>query len=92
LGYSKAEREAVKVYQTGGETSQGKLPDWRDFFVDEISGLKLTTGKWLEGASHKRAQKFVQKVDVDANIPDSLMRSAPLPCGSPELRAPRTSP
>jgi general stress protein 26 len=92
LGYSKAHREAVKVYQTGGETSQGKLPDWRDFFVDEISGLKLTTGKWLEGASHKRAQKFVQKVDVDANIPDSLTRPAPLPFGSPELRAPRTSP
>jgi len=92
LGYSADGREAVKVYQVGGNTSgTGKLPAWRDFYLDGISGLRLSPGPWREGDSHKQPQSFVKFVDVDANIPDTLTRAAPLPFGSPLLRPPRGS-
>jgi hypothetical protein len=91
LGYSDTGREAVKAYQVSGKTSKGKLPAWRDFYLDGITALRLSTGPWLEGTSHKQAQAFVKFVDVDANIPDTLTRPAPLPFGSPLLRPPRQS-
>ena len=90
LGYSNDGREAVKVYQVGGGTSgKGKLPAWRDFYLDGMSELRLTPGLWLEGDSHKQAQAFVKFVDVDVNILDTLTRPGPLPFGSPLLRPPR---
>jgi hypothetical protein len=90
LGYSADGREAVKVYQVGGGTSgKGKLPAWRDFYLDGISELRLTSGPWREGDSHKQPQSFVKFVDVDANIADTLTRPGPLPFGSPLLRPPR---
>jgi hypothetical protein len=90
LGYSDDGREAVKVYQVGGGTSsQGKLPAWRDIYLDGIAGLRLSPGPWREGSSHKRPQSFVKFVDVDAHIPDTLTRRGPLPFGSPLLRPPR---
>jgi hypothetical protein len=90
LGYSGDGREAVKVYQVGGGTSgQGKLPAWRDFYLDGISDLRLGPGPWREGDSHKKPQSFVKLVDVDANISDTLTRPSPLPFGSPLLRPPR---
>jgi hypothetical protein len=91
LGYSEIGREAVKVYQVGGATSasQGKLPAWRDIYLDGIAGLRLCPGAWREGDSHKRPQSFVKFVDVDTNIPDTLNRPSPLPFGSPLLMPPR---
>ena len=89
LGYSETGREAVKAYQVGGHTSQGKLPGWRDFYLDGIHMLHLGTGPWREGTSHKQAQSFVKFVDVDANISDTLTRPQPLPFGSPLLQPPR---
>ena len=90
LGYSADGREVVKVYQVGGGTSSsGTLPGWRDFYLDGISGLRLSPGRWREGDSHKQPQSFVKVVDVDANIPDTLTRPGPLPFGSPLLRPPR---
>ncbi|MEA2990364.1 MAG: hypothetical protein QOG83_3075 [Alphaproteobacteria bacterium] len=90
LGYSKDQREALAGYQVRGKTSPGRtVPGWRDFFVDEIENLSLKTGDWFDWGSHKQAQQFVQHVDVDANIPDTLMRRAPRPFGHPELRPPR---
>jgi hypothetical protein len=90
LGYSNHGREAVKVYQVGGGTSShGKLPAWRDIYLDGISELRMSPGPWREGDSHKRAQSFVKFVDVDANITETLTRPGPLPFGSPLLRPPR---
>lgn len=90
LGYSEDGREAVKVYQVaGGTSSNGKLPAWRDIYLDGMSGLRLSPGPWREGDSHKRPQAFVKFVDVDTNIPDTLTRPGPLPFGSPLLRPPR---
>jgi hypothetical protein len=56
-----------------------------------VLGLQLREGPWIEGTSHKQAQSCVRWVDVDVNIPEMLTRPAPLPFGSPQLRAPRTT-
>jgi len=90
LGYAADEQEKVFAYQFAGVTSPGsKLPNWRCYFLVRVKNLQLREGPWLEGTSHKQAQSGVRFVDVDANIPDTLTRSAPLPFGSPELRPPR---
>jgi predicted DNA-binding transcriptional regulator YafY len=89
LGYSATGREALKAYQVGGETSSGHLPAWRDFYLDRIKALRLDSGSWVEGSSHKQPQSFVKFVDVDVNIPDTLTRVEPLSFGSPLLRPPR---
>ena len=49
LGYSDTGRETLKLYQTGGRTSQGRLPDWRDFYLDQIRMLTMKAGEWREG-------------------------------------------
>jgi hypothetical protein len=89
LGYSDTGRETLKLYQTGGRTSQGRLPDWRDFYIDQIRMLTMKAGDWREGTSHKHPQAFVKFIDVDINIPDTLVRDEPLAFGSTELRRPR---
>jgi hypothetical protein len=91
LGYAADGQEKVFAYQFGGVTSPGsKLPDWRCYFLARVKNLHLRDGAWLEGTSHKQAQSCVRFVDVDANIPETMTRPAPLPFGSSELRAPRS--
>jgi hypothetical protein len=89
LGYSDTGREALKLYQTAGKSSQGGLPDWRDFYLDQIRMLTVKAGEWREGTSQKHPQAFVKFVDVDINIPGTLTRDEPLAFGSKELRPPR---
>jgi hypothetical protein len=90
LGYAADGQEKVFAYQFGGVTSPGsKLPNWRCYFLARVKNLELRDGPWVEGTSHKQAQSCVRWVNVDANIPDSLTRPAPLPFGSPALQAPR---
>jgi hypothetical protein len=38
-------RKQVLVYQTGGESSSGALPQWRRMDGDDISGLRVTGEK-----------------------------------------------
>jgi hypothetical protein len=90
LGYSAKGREVMMAYQTAGETSPNrKLPGWRCFDLADVRAIKSRNGNWLEGGSHKQDQTCVRFVDVDVNIPDTLVRKAPLRFGSPELRPPR---
>jgi hypothetical protein len=90
LGYAAGGCEAVFAYQFAGVTSpRSKLPNWRCFYLAQVKNLQLRDGDWYEGTSHKQAQACVRFVDVDANIPETLTRPAPLPFGSPELRPPR---
>jgi hypothetical protein len=88
LGYAAGGEESVFVYQFAGESS-GKLPNWRCLRIAKIEDIQSRSGPWHEGTSHKQAQMCVQFVDVDANIPETLTRNAPLEFGSPELRPPR---
>jgi hypothetical protein len=90
LGYAADGKERVLVFQFGGETSpRSKLPGWRSFFVAAVHDLRLRDGAWIEGLSHRQPQPHIQFVDVDVNIPATLMRPRPLAFGSPELLSPR---
>jgi hypothetical protein len=90
LGYSSNGRERALCFQISGETSRrSKLPGWRSFYLADIHDLRLRAGPWIEGASHRQAQSHIKFVDVDANIPATLIRPEPLPFGSPELQPPR---
>jgi hypothetical protein len=90
LGYSAEGQERVLVFQVGGQTSAGsKLPGWRSFDLSGLRDLKLRKGPFIEGDRHTRTQSLIRFVDVDVNIPETLVRSAPLPFGSPQLLPPR---
>jgi hypothetical protein len=90
LGYAADGREVLFAWQFGGETSKGsKLPGWRCFYLEEMSDVAARAGRWFEGDSHTQAQTCVHRVDVDANIPDTLIEEEPLPFGSSKLRPPR---
>jgi hypothetical protein len=49
-------KRQILVYQVGGLTSSGKLPDWRRVNLDDISGFRVSRG-----------QKFVPR---DTRPPD----------------------
>jgi hypothetical protein len=53
LGHAADGREALKAYQVGGATSQGRLPAWRDFYLERIGSRRASPGVWQEGTSHK---------------------------------------
>jgi hypothetical protein len=90
LGYTADGEEKVFTYQFAGATSRGsKLPEWRCFFLARMKVLQVRPGEWREGTSHKQPQSCVPLVDVDANIPETLGRLAPLPFGSRMLLPPR---
>jgi hypothetical protein len=90
LGYAADGREVLFAYQFAGATSsKTKLPQWRCFHVEGIDDLRSRAGAWLEGTSHTQAQSCVYFVDVDVNVPESLLRDIPLAFGAKALRPPR---
>jgi hypothetical protein len=92
LGYAADGQERLSAYQfAGGTSGKKKLPEWRCFDLTKMSEITTRPGPWLEGDSHTQAQSCVRYVDVDANIPDTLTRKAPLRFGAPELQPPRRS-
>jgi hypothetical protein len=42
-------KKQLLVYQIGGATSSGKIPDWRRINLDEISGIKVLTEQKFPG-------------------------------------------
>ena len=44
-GIKKGKRK-ILVYQVGGGSSSGRIPDWRRVDIDEISGFKVTGEKF----------------------------------------------
>lgn len=47
-GVHKGKRQLL-VYQTGGSTSSGKIPDWRKVSLDDISNFKVLAGQKFSG-------------------------------------------
>jgi len=90
VGYKDDGREAVFVFQFGGE-SGSELPNWRCLTLAGMTDLRVRNGPWRGGSSHSTTQTCIQHVDVDVNIPKTLTHRAPLPFGSPKLRPPRRS-
>ena len=91
LGYKAYGEEAVFVFQVGGASSQPLSPagEWRCFDLDGIADIQVREGSWRGGSRHRQAQTFIQFVDVDVNVPETLTRPQPLAFGSPALRPPR---
>lgn len=48
----------ILVYQIGGLTSSGKIPDWRLVNLDEISGLRVIKEQKFAGPREKRAANY----------------------------------
>jgi len=60
-------RRQILVYQIGGATSSGKIPDWRLMNLDEISGLRVLGGQTYPGLREK-SQSSVGDLDWDTII------------------------
>jgi len=60
-------RRQILVYQIGGATSSGKIPDWRLINLDEISGLRVLGGQTYPGPREK-SQSAVGNLDWDTII------------------------
>jgi hypothetical protein len=91
LGYKECGQEAVLVFQFGGG-STSKLPregNWRCFDLAGMTDVDLRDGSWHTGTRHTKTQSYIQFVDVDVNVPETLKRRQPLAFGSPKLRPPR---
>jgi hypothetical protein len=46
-------KRQILVYQIGGSTSSGKIPDWRRINLDEISGLRVVKKQKFSGPRDK---------------------------------------
>lgn len=89
-------KEMARVWQIGGETSNGKLsePEWRSFDLANVSDVRLAEGGWRTGPSGQQ-QKSFEEVDYDANPASPFnparslgdLRDAPLDYPIDEARA-----
>ena len=68
LGRTALEEKAL-VFQFGGSTSRGRIikPDWKCFFLDEVSDAVLIDGRWHAGNEHSAAQHCMKMVEYDVN-------------------------
>ena len=51
-------KRQILVYQIGGLTSSGKIPDWRLVNLDEISGLRVIKEQKFAGPRENRAANY----------------------------------
>jgi hypothetical protein len=68
LGRTGLEEKAL-VFQFGGSTSKGRItqPDWKCFFLDEVSDAVLKDGRWHAGTEHSQSQHCMKMVEYDVN-------------------------
>lgn len=51
-------KRQILVYQVGGLTSSGKIPDWRRINLDEVSGLKVPVGQKFSGSRDNKSSDY----------------------------------
>lgn len=51
-------KRQILVYQIGGLTSTGTIPDWRRVSLDEISGLRAAKGKTFAGQRDNKSSDY----------------------------------
>jgi hypothetical protein len=74
LGHKDGEEKAL-AYQFAGQ-SNSRLPpggEWRCLLLSEVRGAQLRDGRWHSEAYHRKSQSCVEVVDVDVNIPETLV-------------------
>jgi uncharacterized protein len=61
-------REAVLVYQFGGQGSRGPVTgDWRCLYLAEVKEAAARDGPWRGDAAHRTTQSCVDAVYIDVN-------------------------
>jgi hypothetical protein len=61
-------KRQILVYQTGGLTSSGKVPDWRRINLDEIVGLKVVVAQTFAGPRDNRSPDYDDWDTVIASV------------------------
>jgi hypothetical protein len=51
-------KRQILVYQTGGLTSSGKVPDWRRINLDEIVGMKVVAAQTFPGPRDNKSPDY----------------------------------
>ena len=51
-------KRQILVYQVGGLTSSGKVPDWRRINLDEIVGLKVAANQTFAGPRDNKSTDY----------------------------------
>jgi hypothetical protein len=76
LGADKERQPATFVWQYGGKSDSGPLPDWRCFKLRYLSQVRRNKDPWRdEQGSHGNANSCVVNVDVEVGTWRSKPRS-----------------
>jgi hypothetical protein len=51
-------KRQILVYQIGGLTSSGRIPDWRRISLDETSGLRVVKGEKFMGQRENKSSDY----------------------------------
>jgi hypothetical protein len=54
----KGGKRQILVYQVGGLTSSGSVPDWRRINLEEVIGLKVTGGQKFAGPRENKSSDY----------------------------------
>ena len=67
LGHN-GDQETALIYQFGGESEGGLTKEkWRCFHLSHVEEAQVHKGEWHSGASHRKAQRCVDRLYVDVN-------------------------
>ena len=67
LGHN-GDQETALIYQFGGESEGGLTKEkWRCFHLSYVEEAQVHKGEWHSGASHRKAQRCVDRLYVDVN-------------------------
>ena len=72
LGHN-GDQETALIYQCGGESGGGLTTEkWRCFHLSYVEEAQVHKGEWHSGASHRKAQRCVDRlyVDVKTAVPN----------------------
>ena len=64
----KDSKESLLVYQTGGTSSSGGIPQWRRMFANEMTNLQITTQSFpgkreTQSGEHTNFDRIIRIVD-----------------------------
>lgn len=59
--------ERTLVYQFGGTSSSGNIPQWRCMDIDRLSNVSVRSGQWHTSGGHSKPQTCVDVVDVEVS-------------------------
>ncbi len=61
-------KRKILVYQIGGLTSAGSVPDWRLIGLEEVSGLRVVKGETFAGPREDKSPAYTEWDTVIAAV------------------------